>query len=61
MIAAKVLVGQTITLGMDSSRVLTPKLPGSERERYDTINNGSGMVIIFTNAKAYPAYLITYN
>ena len=61
MIVAKVLVGQTTTVQSDSQRTVPPLLEGSDRARYDTINGGDGRYVVFTNAKSYPAYLITYN
>ena len=60
IIVAKVLVGNTIKVDSDSNRTLPPLVAGSDRERYDKINAGDGRFVIFTNAKAYPAYLITY-
>ena len=61
VVVAKVLLGKTITLEHKTDRCYPPLLPGSDRVRYDSVNGGDGRFVIFTNAKAYPAYLITYN
>ena len=60
MLVAKVLVGDTVKQGGDSNRRLPPCLPGSTTYRYDSINDGGGMYISFTNSKTYPAYLISF-
>jgi len=60
MFLANVLVGDSVQLGGGQYRI-PPNKPGSQTERYDSINNGQGgHFIIYDNSKAYPGYLITY-
>lgn len=60
MFLALVLVGETVALNPGQYN-LPPNKPGSQTERYDSINNaGAGHYIIYDNNKSYPGYLITY-
>ena len=62
MFLAKVLTGRSIELPPHSTLRLPPK--GQGNMRYDTVNgetNGSRVYIAYSNDKAYPFYLISYN
>ena len=62
MFLAKVLTGRSIELPPDNTLRLPPILQGNTR--YDTVNgetNGSRVYITYSNDKAYPFYLISYN
>ena len=62
MFLAKVLTGRSIKLQPDSTLRRPPPLQGDLR--YDTVNgetNGSRVYIAYSNDKAYPFYLISYN
>mmetsp|Transcript_19316 Transcript_19316/g.18460 ORF Transcript_19316/g.18460 Transcript_19316/m.18460 type:complete len:138 (-) Transcript_19316:25-438(-) len=57
---AMVLVGDSVKLNGGNYRI-PPNKPGSQTERYDSINNGpGGHYIIYDNTKSYPGYLITF-
>ena len=63
---AKVLTGRSIELQPDNTLRIPPVIqPSTEGYlRYDTVNghtNGSQIYITYSNDKAYPFYLITYN
>ena len=62
MFLATVLTGRSIELQPDNKLRLPPIVQGSSR--YDTVNgetNGSQVYIAYSNDKAYPFYLISYN
>ena len=62
MFLAKVLTGRSIELQPDNTLCLPPIMQGNTR--YDTVNgetNGSRVYITYSNDKAYPFYLISYN
>ena len=62
MILAKVLTGKSIKLPPDNRLRLPPIMQGNGR--YDRVNgetNGSRVCITYSNDKAYPFYLISYN
>ena len=66
MFLAKVLTGYSIELQPSSSLRMPPirKSVISENMRYDTVTgrtNGSKVYIAYSNDKAYPFYLISYN
>lgn len=47
----------------DNTIKMPDLLPGSQTERYDSVQghtNGSDVYMIYANKKAYPEYLITY-
>ena len=61
-------MGDTITLNPDSSIKKPPNKPNpnpnSYDNEYDSISgstNGSEVVIVYDNCRAYPDYLITYS
>ena len=63
---AKVLTGRSIELQPDNSLRLPPVIQPSMKGslRYDTVNghsNGSRIYVTYSNDKAYPFYLISYN
>ncbi len=55
---ARVIIGK-MTDQPDPNRKMPPLLPGSTTERYDSCGN-QDMVVVYTNRKVYPEYLITY-
>ena len=60
MFVCLVLVGDSVQLPGGQYKI-PPNKPGSQTERYDSINNGpGGHYIIYDNLKSYPGYLITY-
>ena len=60
MFVCLVLVGDSVQLQGGNYRI-PPNKPGSQTERYDSINNGpGGHYIIYDNLKSYPGYLINY-
>ena len=67
MFLAKVLTGRSIKLPSDKSLRMPPTVPETTVEgnpRYDTVNGetkGSQVYITYSNDKAYPFYLISYN
>ena len=60
MFYASVLIGNSIT--MRSTNTLTkPPINPQTQKPHDSVTNGSNIFISYTNYKAYPSYLITYN
>ena len=62
MFLAKVLTGRSIELQPDNTLRLPPTMQGNLR--YDTVHGetkGSQVYIAYSNDKAYPFYLISYN
>ena len=62
MFLVKVLTGRSIKLEPDNTLRIPPIVQGNLR--YDTVNgetNGSQVYIAYSNDKAYPFYLISYN
>lgn len=60
MFLCLVLVGESVLQNGGGIRI-PPLKPGSQTERYDSVNNANGgHFVIFDNAKCYPGYLITY-
>lgn len=60
---ARVQVGRYIELPSNKTLKYCPNIAGSTTERYDSVKGqtgGSDVYMIYTNAKAYPEYLITY-
>ena len=48
----------------DTSLKMPPLIEGKSDQRYDSVNgntNGSDVFMIYTNKKAYPEYLVSYN
>ena len=63
MFLAKVLTGYSVKLNSDRSLRMPPVMPHSIK-RYDTVTGVTGdseVFITYSNDKAYPCYLITYN
>lgn len=61
MFVCLVLVGDSVQLQPSNAYKMPPNKPGSQIERYDSINNGpGGHYIVYDNLKCYPGYLITY-
>ena len=63
MFMATVNIGKTQVLNPDSSLKMPGLLPGSQIERYDSVQGntaGSDVYMVYSNKKAYPSYLITY-
>ena len=64
MFYARVMVGNSKRLNEDSTLKMPPLIEGMNNERYDSVNGetgGSQVYMIYTNKKAYPEYLISYN
>ena len=62
MFQATVIVGNTTVLKSDKSLTMPPLIPGTN-QRYDSVQGhtgGSDVIMIYSNKKAYPQYLITY-
>ena len=62
MFCARVLVGKTILLGRDENLKKPPFIPDSTTP-YDSVKGhtkGSDVIMVYSNKKAYPQYLITY-
>ena len=62
MFCAKVLIGKTILLGRDKNLKRPPMIPGSQIS-FDSVQghtHGSDVIMVYSNKKAYPQYLITY-
>ena len=62
MFMALVIVGKEIVLQPDNSLLAPPNQPGTNIP-YNSVKGftgGSNVVMIYTNKKAYPQYLITY-
>lgn len=61
ILLANVLVGNSIMLPQDRTLRLPPFLKDNNNVRYDSVNSGDGIYIIYNNQRAYPAYVIEYN
>ena len=57
MIIAKVNVGRTFFSIAKNADLTTPPKDSSSCA-YDSVNNGDGVYVIYTNYKAYPKYII---
>lgn len=63
ILLAKVLVGVTFPSHSDKTLRMPPTKPGG-KERYDSVSGHTGdsdVYMTYDNARAYPAYLITYS
>jgi hypothetical protein len=61
MFMALVLTGDSTNQGGGGGVRIPPLKPGSNVDRYDSINTGQGgHFIIYDNDKSYPGYLITF-
>jgi hypothetical protein len=63
MFYARVMIGDFVEMNPDSSLRDAPFKQGSETEQYDSVKgttNGSDVFMIYSNQKAYPEYLISY-
>ena len=62
MFQAKVNIGNYIEMEPDSILRMPPVFPGT-KTRYDSVmghTGGSDVIMVYSNKKAYPEYLITY-
>ena len=62
MFCAKVLIGKSCLLGPDSTLKKPPMIPGTQI-LYDSVQGqtgGSDVIMVYSNKKAYPQYLITF-
>lgn len=60
---ANEIIGNTIVLQPDKYLREPPLIEGSNKDRYDSVkgNNGdSDFIMVYSNKKAYPEYLIIY-
>ena len=63
MFNAMVIEGKSSKLQSDGALTMPPLLQGSNVDRYDSVlgnTNGSDVIMVYSNKKAYPFYLITY-
>ncbi len=62
MFMATIIVGKEVYLGLDDNLKEPPINPSTNRP-YDSVKgntNGSDVIMVYSNKKAYPTYLITY-
>jgi hypothetical protein len=62
MFMATVIIGNTIVLQPDKTLRVPPRQPGKTIP-YDSVKGntgGSDVIMVYSNKKAYPSYLITY-
>lgn len=62
MFQAKVNVGKYIEMQPDRNLKMPPAIPGTNK-MYDSVKGntgGSDVIMVYSNKKAYPEYLITY-
>ena len=62
MLCAQVLIGKTILLGRDKTLKRPPFIPDSTTP-FDSVKGdtpSSEIIMVYSNKKAYPQYLITY-
>jgi len=62
MILANVIVGRPIILSQDRSLRQPPQIPGSKIS-YDSVqgeSEDSTIIVLYSNKRAYPQYVITY-
>ena len=63
MFNAIVIEGKSAKLQSNNQLYMPPLLPGSNVDRFDSVlgnTNGSDVIMVYSNKKAYPFYLITY-
>ena len=63
MFMANVIIGNTIVKNPDNSLKDPPLIDGSTQVRYDSVKGntgGSDVIMLYSNKKSYPEYLITY-
>ena len=63
MFFARVIVANYKELKPDNTLKMPPLIEGDNIKRYDSVKgfaNGSDVYMIYSNKKAYPEYLITY-
>ena len=58
LLLAYVITGQSVTLPQNKALIAPPFL--TTNVRYDSVTNGTNIYVVYTNYKAYPAYIITY-
>ncbi len=64
MFNAIVIEGKSSKLQSNNQLTMPPLLPGSNVDRFDSVlgnTNGSDVIMVYSNKKAYPFYLITYH
>ena len=62
MFVANVLIGEPAILATDRELRKPPMIPGS-KIFYDSVQGhteGSDVIMVYSNKKAYPQYLLTY-
>jgi hypothetical protein len=62
MFMASVILGKEVVLSQDKSLKVPPNKPGTYIP-YDSVKGntgGSDVIMVYSNKKAYPSYLITY-
>jgi hypothetical protein len=63
MFMANVIIGNTIVTQPDKTLKDPPFIRGSTQDRYDSVKGkteGSDVIMLYSNKKSYPEYLITY-
>jgi hypothetical protein len=63
MLMANVIIGNTIVTQPDKTLKEPPLIEGSTRVRYDSVKGntkGCDVIMLYSNKKSYPEYLITY-
>jgi hypothetical protein len=62
MFMANVIIGNTIVMQSDKTLRTPPMVKGSQ-VAYDSVKGNTGdsdVIMVYSNKKAYPEYLITY-
>ena len=63
MFMANVIIGNTIVMQPDNTLRMPPIIKGSNQVAYDSVKGNTGdsdVIMVYSNKKAYPEYLITY-
>jgi hypothetical protein len=63
MLMAKVIIGKTIEMQPTKTLRTPPIIEGSKEVPYDSVKGntkGTDVIMVYSNKKAYPEYLITY-
>ena len=63
MFMANVIIGNTIVMQPDKTLKTPPMIPRTNQIPYDSVKGntgGSDVIMVYSNKKAYPEYLITY-
>ncbi len=63
MFMASVIIGNTIVMQPDKTLKEPPFIQGSNQVRHDSVKGNTkdtDVIMVYSNKKAYPEYLITY-